>query len=287
MPSYLPESTHGEREIMRARFHARSEENLPEDMISWEVLTEYPLWDDYGAIPKTIDLITGRRVNDPEYVKHKKRGNKLVATLCRLLGGGQYPGYENIVYNDTSSVKPWQLSQYAKELLHGGPLATHIHQLMVCREPNRQSSDEIMQYGIRKTFLPDCEVENLVPGHLTLMDGEFVVNDAALVASSETTKSRSIDFRITKGSKVFYDAAKFALVTGGIQLRQVQESKYFLSEFRKYVDMHPEEQTYFIDTLDGAYAEKHIKHHQDLVVGYEDRIFVGNSNSVIEWINSK
>lgn len=284
---YIAESTNGEREIMRARFHARSEENLPEDMESWKVLAEYPIWDDYGVIPKITNLITGRKVNDPAFVFHKQRGHSLVKKLCRYLGGGQYPGYENIVYNDTSSVEPWQLAQYAKELVEGGPLATYIHQLMVCREPNRQSSDEIMQYEIRKMFLPECSVENLAPGYLTLMEGEFVVNDAARVASSETTKSRSIDFRIKKGNKTFYDAAKFALVTGGIQLRQVQESKYFLSEFRKYVDSHLNEETYFIDTLDGEYAEKQIPHHQSLIEGYENRIFVGNTKSVVEWIQSK
>lgn len=284
---YVVESTNGEKEIMKARFWTRSEENLPEDMEAWQALSEYPIWNNYGIIPKIINPDTGRKINDPKYVFYKDRGNKLISTITRYLGGGQYPGWENVDYSDTRSVEPWQLSQYAKELLNGGPLANHIHQLMVCREPNRQSSDEIKQYEIRVMFLPDCKVENLKAGHLTLRDGEFVINDAAGVAEDETTKARSIDFRITKGTKVFYDFAKFALVAGGGQSHQINESKYFIPEVREYIDKHPNEETYFIDTLDGGFAEKSINHHRELIKGYEDRIFVGNTKSVIEWIDSK
>jgi hypothetical protein len=43
---------------------------------------------------------------------------------------------------------------------------------------------------------------------------------------------------------------------------------------------------YFADTLDGAYAEKFIDSHRELLVGYEHRVFVGNTEQVITWAMS-
>jgi hypothetical protein len=129
------------------------------------------------------------------------------------------------------------------------------------------------------------KVENLLPGYLTLANGEWVYNSASLIAEGEKTKARSIDFRMSKEQITVMDFSKFALVAGGGQGHQIKESKYFLDEVRKYIDKHNDE-IYFADTLDGGYAEKFIDSHRELLKGYEDRVFVGNTEQVVNWIET-
>jgi hypothetical protein len=218
-----------------------------------------------------------KEVVDTSFREVWARGDKLTAQIIRLYQG--YPGYED-ANDDESSVSLNMISRLAKTVVEG-PLEL---QLQLCREPNRQTSDERVQFAIRETFLKGWKVENLAAGHLTLKNGEWVYNDASGVASDEYTKARSIDFRMTKDDLTVMDFAKFAHVAGGGQGHQIKESKYFLAEVRKYIDKHPNEKTYFVDTLDGGYAEKFIDEHRVLLKGYEDRVFVGNTESVIDWV---
>jgi hypothetical protein len=217
-------------------------------------------------------------LKDPEFDFVVDRGNKIIANICRLLSG--YPGFEGVEYDDPTSVSLDMISKVAEEVVNGNLLL----QLMMCREPNRQTSDETIQYEIRKKYLGSqgWEVNNLTPGYKTLGNGDWIFNDAATVAKGEEVKARSIDFEMSKGNIVINDFSKFALVAGGGQGHQMKESKYFLAEVRKYVDKH-DDSVYFADTLDGAYAEKFIEEHRALLQGYEHRVFVGNTEQVITW----
>ena len=207
--------------------------------------------------------------------------SKIVATICRLYAG--YPGYEKVEYDDPLSVDLEMISRVAKEVIDGNLLL----QLMMCREPNRQTSDEIVQFEIRKKYLGEkgWVVNNLTPGYKTLGNGDWVFNDAATLSKGAEVKARSIDFEMSKGNIIVNDFSKFALVAGGGQVRQMQESKYFLAEVRKYIDKHNDD-VYFADTLDGGYAEKFIDEHRTLIKGYEHRVFVGNTEQVINWVLS-
>jgi hypothetical protein len=102
------------------------------------------------------------------------------------------------------------------------------------------------------------------------------------VAKGDEAKARSIDFEMIKGNIIINDFSKFALDTGGHQGRQMQESQYFLTEVKKYIDKH-NDNVYFADTLDGAFAETYIERHRALLKGYEHRVFVGNTEQVINW----
>lgn len=274
------ESKHGEKEIMRIRRKSR-EENRQADMDLFRVLIDRPM-NSLNKPTKTKVYKNGntKEVVDTSLKEVWARGDKLTAQIIRLYQG--YPGYEAAT-DDEESVTLDMISRLAKTVVDG-PLEL---QLQLCREPNRQTSDERVQFAIRQKYLPDWNVENLAAGHLTLKDGEWVYDNASDVASDEHTKARSIDFRITKGDITIMDFAKFAHVAGGGQGHQIKESKYFLAEVRKYIDKHPNEKTYFVDTLDGGYAEKFIDEHRELLLGYEDRVFVGNTESIIDWINSK
>lgn len=273
------ESKNGEKEIMRIRRESR-EQNRLEDIDLFKILIDNPM-NSLNKPTKVKSYKNGltKKVVDTSFKEVWARGDKLTAQIIRLYQG--YPGYENATDEETS-ITLEMISRLAKVVVEG-PLEL---QLQLCREPNRQTSDERVQFAIRKKFLPDWKVENLPAGHLTLKNGDWVFDDASSVASDEYTKARSIDFRMTKGDTTVMDFAKFAHVAGGGQGHQIKESKYFLTEVRKYIDKHPNEKTYFVDTLDGGYAEKFIDEHRQLLTGYEDRVFVGNTESVIDWINA-
>lgn len=276
--SIVIESTNGEFNIMLNRRLAR-ERNREADMNLFKVLIDNPM----NSLNKPTTIKHYRNGNTKEIVDSSfkevwERGDKLTAQIIRLYQG--YPGYEG-ANDDESSVSMEMISRLAKTVVEG-PIEL---QLQLCREPNRQTSDEKVQFAIRQKYLKDWQVENLAAGHLTLHDGNWVVNSASEVAQDEYTKARSIDFRMTKGDITVMDFAKFALVAGGGQGHQIKESKYFLAEVRKYIDKHPKEKTFFVDTLDGGYAEKFIDEHKELLKGYEKRAFVGNTASVIDWVN--
>jgi hypothetical protein len=275
------ESKNGEKEVMRNRFLQR-EENRTSDMQAFRTLISQPMSSYHKNQPVIKDPKGSRRLlKDSSFDFVVDRGNKIVATICRLYAG--YPGYEKVEYDDPLSVELEMISAMAKEVVDGNLLL----QLMMCREPNRQTSDEIIQYEIRKKYLEELgwEVKNLTPGYKTLGNGDWIFNDAATPAKGEEVKARSIDFEMSKGDIVINDFSKFALVAGGGQGHQMKESKYFLAEVRKYIDKH-DDNVYFADTLDGAYAEKFIQEHRALLKGYEHRVFVGNTEQVITWAST-
>ena len=279
--SIIIESMSGEKEIMRNRFLQR-EGNRITDLEAFRVLISQPMSYHHKNQPVVKDPKgKNRLVKDPAFDFVVDRGNKIVANICRLLSG--YPGFEGVEYDDPTSVSLEMISTVATEVVNGNLLL----QLMMCREPNRQTSDEIIQYEIRKKYLGDqgWVVNNLTPGYKTLGNGDWIFNDAATIAKGEEVKARSIDFEMSKGNIVINDFSKFALVAGGGQGHQMKESKYFLAEVRKYIDKH-DDNVYFADTLDGAYAEKFIGEHRALLNGYEHRVFVGNTEQVIIWAMS-
>ncbi len=272
------ESKNGEKEVMRNRFLQR-EENRTTDIVAFQTLISQPMSSYHKNQPKIKDPKGSKRLlKDPAFNFVVDRGDKIVATICRLLSG--YPGFERVEYDDPLTVDLEMISNVAKEVVNGNLLI----QLMMCREPNRQTSDEIIQYEIRKKYLEELgwEVKNLTPGYKTLGNGDWIYNDASTLAKGEEVKARSIDFEMSKGNIVINDFSKFALVAGGGQGHQMRESKYFLAEVRKYIDKH-NDNVYFADTLDGAYAEKFIGEHRALLKGYEHRVFVGNTEQVINW----
>lgn len=277
LENFVIESKNGEEEIMRARSASR-EQNRQDDIEMWKILIDNPMNSfnkpTYTKVYKNGNI---KEVVDTSYKKVWERGDKFTRQITRLYK--EYPGYEAAT-GDEASVTLDMISHLAKTVVYG---SFHL-QLQLCREPNRQALDEGVQFGIRQKYLPDWNVENLAAGHLTLKDGEWVYDNASDVASDEYTKARSIDFRMTKGDIIVMDFAKFARDEGGGQGHQIKESKYYLAEVKTYIDKHPDEKIYFVATLDGKYAEKFIDEHRSLLAGYEDRVFVGNTKFVINWI---
>jgi hypothetical protein len=191
-------------------------------MEAFRTLISQPMSSHHKNQPFIKDPKGSRRLlKDTKFDFVVDRGNKIVANICRLLSG--YPGFEGVEYDDPTSVSLEMISEIAEQVVNGNLLL----QLMMCREPNRQTSDEIIQYEIRKKYLGDqgWQVNNLTPGYKTLGNGDWIFDDAANVAKNEEVKARSIDFEMSKGNITINDFSKFALVAGGGQGHQMKESK--------------------------------------------------------------
>lgn len=266
------ESKNGEHNIMLNRRLAR-ERNRQEDMAWFAELANNPMNSLHKpTVEKTLRNGKTKTVIDKSRKEIWERGDKLTQKIIRLFQDHpELPEYQGAV--DEQSVTLDMIAKLARDVVNS-PVWV---QLDYCREPNRQTSDELVQFEIRKQFLRDWRVENLSAGYLTLHRGDFVEHSAGV------SKARSIDFRMTKGRCVVYDFAKFAKVAGGGQKHQVKESEYFIAEVKQYIDRH-DTATYFVDTLDGEWAETWIPKHQALIKGYEHRLFVGNTEQVIDWV---
>lgn len=159
-------------------------------------------------------------------------------------------------------------------------------QLLVCRDPSRQSIDEEVQKATLEKYLSNAKVDKPTNGVLTLVDGDIVKKP-----KKDKVEARSIDFVITKNDtkKEFNVFAKFSLVAGSGQGHQADESRRFLQEAVKYVAKHNNSKC-FIALLDGGEAERHIPELQSLInnltTNDQSRIFVGNCEQVIDWINT-
>jgi len=153
-------------------------------------------------------------------------------------------------------------------------------QLLVCRDPSRQSIDEEVQKVTLEKYLPNATVDKPTNGILTLVNGDIVKKP-----KKDKVEARSIDFVISPNNsgKEFNVFAKFSLVAGSGQGHQADESRRFLQEATKYTAKHDDER-HFIALLDGGEAERHIPELQDLISTHS-RIFVGNCEQVIAWID--
>lgn len=242
------------------------------DLAAWQILRETPM-NKYNK-PKTFNK-KGRLVEDKNKKWIWERGDVLakhIVSRCRCLDG-----YTSAT--DESNVAPEMIARMAKKLCES-PIEV---QLQFTKDPSRQGLDEQIQYATIKAYLPNCKVEKIKNGKLTLNDGIWIHDDAASVANMEEARARSIDIVITMGDKKIYCFAKYADIVGGSQMSNVKESKNFNIEAKKYVDKNKDE-CMFATLLDGTFAESKITEYQQYIKGYEDRIQIGTTESIINWI---
>ena len=271
MSEFIIEKYQNPTETIMLNRRVEREKNRVIDVGYFEKLIDNPM--NVYHRPKYKKLLKSGKAKsqfDHAYDEQWKRGDKLTALIVRL-----YQDCEPYTGAETEELVTLDMISHLASTIVNGPIE---YQLQVCKEPNNQSMDERVQFDIRKKFLLGWNVNNLNAGKKTLSNGEIVP-----VKKSEA-KARSIDFMYQKQGTVVYDFAKFAQVAGGVQSHQVKESQYFIDEVKKRIDKYPDSNEYFVDTLDGAWAETQIPKHKTLIAGYEDRIFAGNTESVIDWV---
>lgn len=198
--------------------------------------------------------------------------HKIVATIrSRLEKNYEYYGFKKKEDIDFQAVQ-----RMARAYLE----ADQWLQINYCRDSTRQSIDESVQTATLRKYVNDS-FENIPNGKEVPFNGRIVSKKEAVGLNGKQIKSRSID---AVGSidqcpiKIFQ---KYSKVSGSGQAHQTLETQNWLEECSKIND----KSILFVAQLDGGEAEKHITSLSELIQDHPN-IFVGNSEQVIDWLNS-
>jgi hypothetical protein len=264
------ESKNGAENIRLSRLATR-QSNLEEDRECWKTLSQYPCSKKLPIYKnKYLNNGSTKKIIDHDYDDAMNVGTTITQRIVTRYADDYCVTVEH-------EVTPAMIQDLAKKYLTWPVEA----QLLVCRDPSRQSIDEEVQKVTLEKYLPMATVEKPTNGVLTLVNGDIVKKP-----KKDRVEARSIDFVITTvgSDKEFYVFAKFSLVAGSGQGHQADESHRFLQEAIKYIVKH-DDSRYFISLLDGGEAERHIPELQLLING-QSRIFAGNCEQVVDWINT-
>lgn len=254
-------SKNGADNIRLSRLETRKS-NLNEDKAVWAILAKTPC---SNILPIYKDK-NGRLVKDSAYRVPMSVGSTITQRIIT-----RYADDFNVLSED--DVTADMIKEMAEEYLAWSERA----QLLVCRDPSRQSIDEEVQKATLEKYLPKATVDKPTNGVLTLVNGDIVKKP-----KKDKVEARSIDFVVANNSKEFNVFAKYSAVSGSGQSHQAEESYRFIKEAIKYTDKHNDGK-YFIALTDGAEGERHLAEMNELAKGYPN-IFAGNCEDVINFI---
>jgi hypothetical protein len=237
--------------------------NLEEDKALWKILAKTPC----SNILPIFKNKNGRLVKDSAFRTAMSVGSTITQRIIT-----RYADDFNVLTEDDVTTE--MIQDLAKKYLVWPVEA----QLLVCRDPSRQSIDEEVQKATLEKYLPTATVNKPTNGVLTLVSGDIVKKP-----KKDKVEARSIDFVIDNG-KEFNVFAKYSAVSGSGQSHQAEESYRFIKEAIKYTDKHRDDK-YFIALTDGAEGERHLAELNELAKDYSN-IFAGNCENVIDFINS-
>jgi len=242
---------------------ATRKSNLVEDKCIWEVLAKTPC---SNLLPITTTK-GNKLVKDAAFKTAMAVGSTITKRIVT-----RYADEFGVLCDEDVS------AQMIQEIAARYLAWDYYAQLLVCRDPSRQSIDEEVQIETLRRHLKHANVVKLTNGSVTLFDGR-------LISKPKDTKfdARSVDFQVLHKGIVFNIFAKYSLVSGSGQSHQAIESKNFILEAAKYI-RNTHDNAVFVVMLDGAEAERHIAELQ--AISNSNRIFVGNSEMVINFVNT-
>jgi len=153
-------------------------------------------------------------------------------------------------------------------------------QINYCRDSTRQSVDECAQTATLEKYVNDSFV-GITNGAEVLFNGSIVSKKVAVGLNKKQIKARSVDAVGEVAGRKVKIFQKYSKVAGSGQSQQTLETQNWLEECFKSKD----KSILFVAQLDGGEAESHIPELRTLVNGHAN-IFVGNSEQVIDWLNS-
>lgn len=268
MKQIIVESKNGAENIRLSRLSTR-QSNLEEDRKCWEVLSKTPC---SRLFPKMKNKILNngktKQIIDRDFDDAMNVGSTITQRIVT-----RYADDFNVV--EEKDVTTEMIKTMALEYLSWPERA----QLLVCRDPSRQSIDEEVQKATLEKYLPGASVKKPTNGVLTLVNGDIVNKP-----KNDKVEARSIDFVITRGQFEFNLFAKYSAVSGSGQSHQIDESRRYIQEAKKYINKHNDGK-YFIVLTDGNEGEKHLPEMNELAKDYPN-IFAGNCESVINFIRA-
>jgi glycine cleavage system H lipoate-binding protein len=264
MKKKVTSEKNGAENIRLSRLATR-QSNLEEDRKTWEILKETPC---SKSLPVYKLNKRGRQIKDSEFNQAMNVGHTISERIVSKMAD-----WYNVTRID--QVTTDMIKDMALEYLSWPEKA----QLLVCRDPSRQSIDEEVQLATLEKYLTNATVVKPTNGVLTLVNGELVKKP-----KNEKVEARSIDITVNKNNKDFYIFAKYSASAGSGQQHQVEESMRFAKEAMKYVDKNNDGK-YFIILTDGDEGERHLPEINEQVKKYPN-IYAGNCENVIDFIEA-
>jgi len=276
----LVEGKNGTHNIRISR-QSTNESNWSEDLLVWNFI--YNISSDNPNVIKNVNEkgeIKFKFLEQTGYTKGGKPKYKnnfevadVITTLAKKIANNNALEYD-IMYEE--QVEFWMILDLLEWLLK----APKKCQKFFCRNASRQSVDEDVQIETLRKYT-NLEVQKPKNGEYTVANGE--IQNKREVKHKKF--ARSVDVFIPALSA--YGFLKYnGPVGSATSVHQVGESKSFIEECKKYCDKYQDDKIFFVQ-VDGRAGEDHLPEMLELIGDYSNRIYAGNSESIIEWINTK
>jgi len=274
------EGKNGTHNIRISR-QATNESNWSEDFAVWKRISQISTNDPNvekvvnkkGEVKfKFLELTGHTKTSKPKY-KNNSEIADVMTTLAKKIANNNALEY-NITYED--EVEFWMVLDLLEWLLE----APKKCQKFFCRNASRQSVDEDVQIETVRRYT-NIEIQKPTNGEYTVANGE-IQNKKDV---KDKKFARSVDTFIPSLSA--YGFLKYSGPVGSItSVHQVGESKSFIDECKKYCDKYQDGKIFFVQ-VDGGAGEEHLPEMLQIIGEHSDRIFAGNSEQIINWLNAK
>jgi hypothetical protein len=249
---------------------ATNQSNLEEDMKVWQLIAIGNLF-----VEKTYNKkkeIIWKCIDKSIDTKTRNGVSKVMNTIfSRLVKNAQYRGFET-----KEEIEFKDICRMAQTYLDADPWL----QIDYCRDATRQSVDEDVQIELLRKNI-NLEVRKPTNGEYTVANGE-IQNKKEV---KDKKFARSVDVLVPDLQA--YGFLKYSGPVGSVtSVHQVGESKSFIVETKQYCDKYTEDGKIFFVQVDGGAGEEHLPEMLELIGEHSDRIFAGNSEQVIDWLNS-
>tara|TARA_B110000503_G_scaffold56188_1_gene90090 strand:+ start:243 stop:1091 length:849 start_codon:yes stop_codon:yes gene_type:complete len=276
----IVEGKNGTHNIRISR-QATNESNWSEDLEVWNRISQISTNDPNvekvvnkkGEVKfKFLELTGYTKAGKPKY-KNNSEIADVITTLAKKIANNNALEYD-ITYEDEVEFS------MVLDLLGWLLEAPKKCQKFFCRNASRQSVDEDVQIQTVRDYT-GLEVQKPTNGEYTVANGE-IQNKKDV---TEQKFARSVDAFIPSLSA--YGFLKYSGPVGSVtSVHQVGESKSFIEECKQYCDKYQDGKIFFVQ-VDGGAGEDHLPEMLQMIREHSDRIFAGNSEQVIDWLNAK
>lgn len=275
----LTPTKNGADNIRKSR-QATNESNWNEDSKVWKIIKSIDPNDSKlsksvnkkGEIKFRYEKANGFTKKGAAKFKIDSEVSDVITTLAKKIANNNALEYD-ITYED--EVEFWMVLDMLEWLVD----APKKCQKFFCRNASRQSIDEDVQIDTVKKYTKQ-EVIKPTNGEFTVANGDML-NKKKI---KDKKFARSVDAIIPAINA--YGFLKYSGPVGSVtSVHQVEESKAFIKECKKYCVKHNDDKKFFVQ-VDGGAGEEHIPEMREVAEEYSSRIFVGNTEQVIDWLNA-
>jgi hypothetical protein len=271
-------------EFIRVGRLQKNEQNLIEDKEAWEIIANFSKDDPNVEIIITNDDLK-IKVNLHKSLTLTKDKNSRVEQVAKSIADKIFR-MNSLDYklNRITDVKLWMIIEMAKEILK---LPKKL-QIYFCRNSTRQSIDEHLQIEMLKDGVKNkFTVKKLRSGEKTVTNGT-ITTKLKNIPSDQSSRSIDVElvFKDNSIKKIAYGFLKYSGPIGSVTSSlQPGETFSFINECIKYCNNN-DDNSYFFVQVDGKAGEREINEMNNHIDSYKNRIFVGNTVDVINWLNS-